>query len=155
MKIFNISDEIIVHPSQNSCEPSTSVTQISSSFQSVDNLLTCIEAPNIKTLLNDTSKVLILKFQTSKKPTSSELYEISQQCLKKSIIILITIDDGKSFFLYWKSKEIGHFLSFKIYDKFDFMNNIKLFDYLANFLGYSLNKGHLGRLINIYTLFLT
>ncbi|KAL7029674.1 hypothetical protein ACKWTF_006315 [Chironomus riparius] len=97
-----------------------------------------------KSLLKDTSKVAILKFETSNKPSASILMDLSQKCLGNSIVILLAIDGRKKFHLYWKSKQIKHFLTFKIYDKNDFMNDIRLFEFLADFLAHSMKRGHLG-----------
>ncbi|KAL7014906.1 hypothetical protein ACKWTF_016189 [Chironomus riparius] len=140
----NSIDEIIVHSNRHSCEPSTSIAHSSNSSEPADNFSTCIQASNIKALLNDTNKVLLLKLKIASKPTSAELNEVGQQCLKKSMIILLTIDNDSNYFLYWKSKDIGYFLTFKIYDQSEFMNDLRFFEFLTNFLCCSLYGEHLG-----------
>lgn len=72
------------------------------------------------------------------------LKTLEQKCKLKSIVILVAANDGKEFHIYWKSKDIDKFLTFKSFDDKSYKNDKNLFEYAAEYLVKSLKNGNLG-----------
>ena len=68
-----------------------------------------------------------------------------EKCSKKSIILFLATKNGENFYLIWKSKKIQHFLMIELYKNCEFFNNLKLFEFIAEFLIKSLKQEHLGK----------
>ncbi|KAL7030639.1 hypothetical protein ACKWTF_006735 [Chironomus riparius] len=139
--------ELVVLPSQSNNEQSTfSLTEVGN-FQHVENLSSFFKSVETSSLARKSNKVLLFKLKIEKilfKPSVAELDELAELFANNSIVILLSTKDGKNFFLYWKSKEIRNFLMLKIYNECDFMNDLRLFEFLAKFLSDGLRHGHLG-----------
>lgn len=126
----------------------SSVVTITKEFEYVDNVLEYFESLNIKSILQEYLSVFIVRLKIKDifhNPSSIELNELGLKCATNSIVILLVTDDGNNYFLYWKSKDIKHFMTFKIYDRCRFMNNVDIFEFIAQFLVDSLRHGHLGK----------
>lgn len=134
-----------MHPNPISYDASSSETHNLDNFEKIESLMDFFETFPILSLLKETSKVLILKFETITKPTVANLEELSQKCLGNSIVILLALNARSELCLYWKSKQIRHFLTLKHYERGDFLNDVRLFEFLANFIGNSLKRGYLGK----------
>ncbi|CAG9803232.1 unnamed protein product [Chironomus riparius] len=139
--------ELVVLPSRSSNQQSTiSLTEVGN-FQLVENLSSFFKSVEISPLAKESNKVLLFKLKIEEilfKPSVAELDELAELFANNSIVILLSTKDGKNFFLYWKSKEIRNFLMLKIYNECDFMNDLRLFEFLAKFLSNGLMQGHLG-----------
>ena len=103
----------------------------------------------IEILLQNSKNVLLFRLQikdVSRKPSLTELDELAQKCSTNSIILFLVTKDVGNFYLIWKSDQIQHFLMIKLYENCDFFNNLRLFEFIAEFLIKSLKQGHLGML---------
>ena len=118
-------------------------------FEFVENLTTFFESKKVTSLLKDFKKVLVLKIQIKKvsdEPNPTELEDLGLKCSHNLVVIFLATKDYKNFFIYWKPKEIQHFFMLKTYDGYDFLNDIRLFEFIAKFLANSLKQGYLGRI---------
>ncbi|KAL7015350.1 hypothetical protein ACKWTF_016410 [Chironomus riparius] len=133
------------YPNDKNINPSTTSTDATNSFLSVESLSTLFEIPDA--ILKKPSKVLLFRIEIelpSDQLTSTELEEITQKCLKNSVVLLISSKHCKDFTIIWKSREISHFLTLKLYNQCKFLNDLRLFEFVAKFLTNSLKHGHLG-----------
>lgn len=113
----------------------------------MENLVSYFDSAEVSTMLNDLSKLLLFKLEiesVSGQLSISELKELGQKLSDNYIVIFLATKDKTNFYLYWKSKEIQHFLMFKIYENSNYMNDLKLFEFIATFLADSLKQGYLG-----------
>jgi len=102
-------------------------------------------------LLQNSKTILFLRLQiqdVSRKPSLAELDELAIKCSINSIVLFLATRDGKKFYLIWKSNKIQQFLITKIYENCEFFNNLRLFEFIAEFLIKSLKHGHLGKFHN-------
>ncbi|CAG9800002.1 unnamed protein product [Chironomus riparius] len=112
--------------------------------ESIDNIFNYFESPKLSNLLKVNDKVYLFKLQVKEALNSAELCKLANKFVINSVVILLSTENETRFYLYWKSNKIQHFLIFKIYKGYDFMNNLQLFEFIATFLGNSLRSGHLG-----------
>ncbi|CAG9800003.1 unnamed protein product [Chironomus riparius] len=112
--------------------------------ESIDNIFNYFESPKLSNLLKVNDKVYLFKLQVKEALNSAELCKLANKFVINSVVILLSTEKETRFYLYWKSNKIQHFLIFKIYKGYDFMNNLQLFEFIATFLGNSLRSGHLG-----------
>lgn len=149
MNFYFLDDvKIIRIPEANEASSSTVIESSFQNFKFVENLINYFDSVEFLTLSKDFNQVYLLKLQieeSSSNPNAKELDVLAQKCSKNSIVVLLASRNEKNFFLYWKSREIQQFLSLKIYDECELMNNLKLFDFIANFLADSLTRGYLGK----------
>jgi len=80
---------------------------------------------------------------------SSEMSELMELCKNKSVVILLVSKNFDKFSIYWKSKELDHFLITKPYDDQITKDDAELYDFIAEFLAEELKFGYLGKRIYI------
>lgn len=98
-------------------------------------------------LITAHDKIFLFKLQIKEAfqaLNTTELCQLAQKFSICSVVIFLSSENGKRFFIYWKSNKIKHFLMFKTYYKADFMYQFRAFEFIAIFLGNSLKYGHLG-----------
>ena len=131
---------------------SSEITTIDN-FQSIENIFEYFDSAKISSLISENDKVFLFKLQIKEAehaPSSSDFHKLAKTFSICSVVIFLSTENGKRFFLYWKSNKIQHFLIFKIYDRADFMHQFRVFDFIAIFLGNSLRSGHLGKIVTDY-----
>ena len=142
--------ELVTHPAQNTPKSSSMSINEVENFQYVDNAIDFFESNEATTLLKDFNKIILIKMQikdSSNIPNLIQMNQLEHKCENHSIIIFMATMDWKRFFIFWKSSKIQHFLMLKTYDGYDFMNDIRLFEFIVNFLTISLKHEHLGMVI--------
>jgi hypothetical protein len=95
----------------------------------------------------DDEIVANLKFEIDESFTelsSSQLYYLGMKCKHKAVVVTISSKDGEKISIYWKSKELDHFLTFKAYDGMVYREYKELYNFITKFLVTSLRNGHLG-----------
>ncbi|CAG9811740.1 unnamed protein product [Chironomus riparius] len=95
----------------------------------------------------DEEIVVNLKFEIDESFTdlsSSQLYYLGMKCEHKAVVVAISSKDGENISIYWKSRELQHFLTFKPYSGMIFREYKELYDFIIKFLVTSLRNGHLG-----------
>lgn len=95
----------------------------------------------------DEEIVVNLKFEIDESFTdlsSSQLYYLGMKCKHKAVVVGISSKDGENISIYWKSRELQHFLTFKPYSGMIFREYKELYDFIVKFLVTSLRNGHLG-----------
>lgn len=105
----------------------------------------------IENLLKNSKQILLLRLQikdVSCKPSLTELDNLAQKCSTNSIVMFLATKDGENIYLIWKLRSIQHFLMIKLYENCDFFNNLRLFEFIAEFLIKSLKQEHLGKFYN-------
>ncbi|CAG9801230.1 unnamed protein product [Chironomus riparius] len=146
-RMRNEDIEMVVVPKPNNDDHFESELTIADNFEFIESLITFFDNSDVTNLLNDANKILLFKLQVediSKKPTATDLEELGRKCANNSVVIYLTTKNDYKFYLYWKNKEIQHFLALKVYEELYLMNDTKLFDFLTSFLMNSLKRGHLG-----------
>ena len=73
-----------------------------------------------------------------------DLTEINKKCKNKSIVLFLAFKNSSKFSIFWKSKELDHFLFLKPYTDEFTENDKKVYEFIVNVLADSLNCGHLG-----------
>ena len=147
MKITDDLELVCVSNSNFDSELSSELTTVDN-CESIENIFNYFESPKLSNLLRANDKVYQFKLQVKEAfqaLNAVELCKLTKKFSISSVVILLSTENGKRFFLYWKSNKIKHFLIFKIYKGYDFMNNLCLFEFIATFLGNSLKSGHLGK----------
>jgi len=97
----------------------------------------------------DDDIVANLKFEIDENFTdlsSSQLYYLGVKCENKAVVVAISSKDGEKISIYWKSKELQHFLTFKSYNGMILRDYKELYYFIIKFLVNSLRNGHLGEL---------
>lgn len=150
--IFSDDIELVCLSSPDQSEETLPEMTIIDNFQCTENFFEYFESSYVLNLFEDNNKVFLFKLEIQEafmNFSSTELSQLTDNCRNNSVVILLSIEKGKRFFLYWKSKEIQHFLIFKPYNRLDIMHNILIFEFLATFLSNSLRREHLGRIFNL------
>ena len=114
----------------------------------VENVVETFTSTEVLELLTSSKNVLFFKLrinEISNKPKSIELNELAEKCSKNSIVLFLMTKNAKSFCLFWKSKEIKFFLELKLYDNCEYFNDLRLFEFIANFVADALKHGYLGK----------
>jgi len=76
--------------------------------------------------------------------SQQEIDNLSSIFSKKSLVVFLESSDNKKFFIFWKSRQIQHFLTLKPYCENTSKNDKKIYKFVADFLATSLKTGHLG-----------
>jgi len=145
-----ISDylELVCLPNKNNDEGSTAEISTIGNFQYTESVLNFFESHSIVSILKDSNKVFLIKLligDITYNLNPNDLDKLSRRYANNSMVIFLATEKEQKFFLYWKSNKIQHFLMFKIYNRFDYMNDLRIFEFIANFLAKSLRYGHLGK----------
>ena len=74
-----------------------------------------------------------------------EIDNLGNKFSLKSLVVYLESSDNRKFFIFWKSKQIQHFLSLKPYCENTSKNDKKIYKFVADFLATSLKTGHLGK----------
>ncbi|XP_070490028.1 uncharacterized protein [Chironomus tepperi] len=114
---------------------------------SLSEALQFFDTKSLKIELNEPSNVLVLRFEVDEDFVDLNLREIldlSNKCLKKSVLILLMCMEAKKFSIFWKSKDIKSLLALKPYKEKLSEDHIELYEFIAEFLTNSLKMGHLG-----------
>jgi len=113
-----------------------------------------METTEIMNKLKDSKNVLLLKIlvcECLNELTEEKLNILSDLCKRKSIVIRFTIRSEFKCIIYWKSKYIQHFWSIMHYkDDFSWEDS-EVYSFIADFLGDSLKKGELGKVVHYFT----
>jgi len=150
--IFSDDIELVCLSSPEQSEEILSEMTIIDNFQCTENFLDYFESSYVLNLLEDNNKVFLFKLEIQEAYSnlnSTELSKLTDKCRNNSVVILLSTEKGKRFFLYWKSSKIQHFLIFKPYNRLDIMHNILIFEFLATFFTNSLRRDHLGKIFNL------
>lgn len=102
-------------------------------------------------MLQSSKNILFLRLQvkdTLSVPSLPVLDELAKRCATNSVILFLSTKNNENFYIIWKSKEIHHFLMTKMYEDCEKLNNLKLFEFIAEFLVKSLKQGCLGKRVN-------
>lgn len=71
---------------------------------------------------------------------------------KKSLVVFLESSNNEKFFIFWKSRQIQHFLTLKPYCENTSKNDKKIYKFVADFLATSLKNGRLGKLMSLVML---
>ncbi|XP_070495126.1 uncharacterized protein [Chironomus tepperi] len=121
--------------------------QVTTNFKNLLSALALFEYMFTDDKSKDDDIVANLKFEIDESFTdlsASQLYYLGMKCEHKAVVVAISSKDGEKISIYWKSKELQHFLTFKAYNGMIFREYKELFDFIINFLVTSLRIGHLG-----------
>jgi hypothetical protein len=119
-----------------------------SNCRSVNDAFSYLMSPNVRDQLEDTTTILFIKFKINdnfSELSSGEIYELTKQCTKKSIVVYFESLSGDSFSIYWKSKDIQSLLAFAAYKDEVVKEDKELTQFVVDFLVNSLKNGHLGK----------
>lgn len=91
--------------------------------------------------------MLIIKYQIEDiltEMSSIELNKFSKKYADNAVILFFVSLIDESVLIYWKSKNIGHFLKFRPHKEDSYENYSPLYEFIKNFLAKSLINDHLG-----------
>ena len=122
--------------------------------QSVDKLETkriveSLEASNAKEEVIELKNVLVAKFIIDESLSDAKpelLYVINEKWSNRAIIIIFKSNDKENTFIYWKTKELHNFLTFKLQNEEHLKIDENLRKFIVEFLIISLDNGHLGEI---------
>ncbi|KAL7016081.1 hypothetical protein ACKWTF_016800 [Chironomus riparius] len=124
-----------------------SVCEIKIAYKYKENIVEHFESTAIREQLCNSKGVLFIRFEITEDfngLSSSKINQISHKCIKKSVLLCFESKNAQRCFIYWKLKNIHHFLNFDFCEQ-NFGENVVGFnDFVMNFIKDSLMKGHLG-----------
>lgn len=106
------------------------------------------DSSNVQDELKVTDTVLYIQFQIEDEfgeLTTTDLLKLSSKCSGKSVVIFIESKYGERRLIYWKSKNIQHFLIFADKSETSSYSDKKIHVFVADFLAESLSRGELGK----------
>lgn len=122
-------------------------TLLYKAFTSIENAVNCLNFSNMIRNFNEGVNAWLIKLEIDEnfEPfDSSKLNGFTRFCRSKSIVVFFKSKSRESGILFWKSSDIDCLLTLKPPKKKTAFEIEELYNFVADFLIFSLKDGHLG-----------